>query len=107
MRARNREHFWEAGTDGVRLIAHAARDNHPAIFGNRFANGFKAFFLCTVKKAAGVDQHDICARIIGRQAIAIGAQFGENTFAIDQRFRAAEGDHAHFGRIWDLGKRHD
>jgi hypothetical protein len=90
MRAGDREHFREACADQLGLISHAASDNHAAIFGNRLSNRLKAFFLGTVEESAGIDQYDIGPLIIGRHRIAIGAQFGEDTFAIDERLGAAQ-----------------
>ena len=61
----DREHFGEARADQLRLLAHAAGDDHAAILGNRLADRVEALFLGAVEKAAGVDQHDVRARIIG------------------------------------------
>ena len=90
MRTGDREHIREARTDDVGFITHATCDNHTAVFRNRLTNSLKALFLCGVQKATGVDQHNVGARIIGRQAIAIGAQLCEDPFAIDQRLGTAK-----------------
>ena len=54
--------------------------------------------LARIEEAAGVDQHDVGAGIIGRHRIAVGAQLGQDPLGIDQRLRAAERDHADLGR---------
>ena len=59
------ENLREAGADDIRLIAHTAGNDDPAILGNRFADRREAFFLGAVEKTAGVDQHDIGAGIVG------------------------------------------
>ena len=66
MRAGYGEDFGESCPDDVGFISHATRHNNAAIFSDGFANGFKAFFLCTIQKAAGVNQNNICAGIICR-----------------------------------------
>ena len=62
--------------DNVRFLAHAARHDHAAVLGNRFADGLQALFLGRIEEAAGVDQHDIRAGVIGAHRIAVGAQPG-------------------------------
>ena len=51
--------------DITHQAAHAAGDDHPAIFGNGFTDGFKALFLGAVEKPAGVHENDVRALIIG------------------------------------------
>ncbi len=94
MRAGDRENRGETGADDVGFIAHAAGDDDAAIFGNRFTDGFEAFLFGAVEKAAGVDENDIGPGIIGGHGIAIGAQPGEDAFAVDERLGTAEADHA-------------
>ena len=91
------EHSGEAGADGVGLVAHAAGDDHLAVFGNGLADRFQAFGLGGIQKPAGVDDHHVGAGIIARQRIAIGAQLGEDAFGIDQRLGATQGHHANAG----------
>ncbi len=82
MRAGNREHIGEACTNNIGFLPHAASDDHAAIFGHCFADCLKALFLGTVQEAAGVDQHNVSPCIISRHRIAIGAQLGQDAFAI-------------------------
>ena len=85
--------------DELVLDAQAAGDDDAAVLGHRFADGLEAFLLGAVEEAAGVDEHDIGAGIVGRKAVALGAQLGHDAFAIDQRFGAAEADEANFWRL--------
>ena len=52
----------------------------------------------SIDKAAGIDDHQIGASVGFRRFVAFGAQLGQDLFGIDQRFRAAERDKAHFWR---------
>ena len=101
--AGNGENFGKTSADQLGFIAHATGDDHTAIFGNSLSNRIKAFFFGTIEKAACVDEHDIRAFIIRRHGIAIGPEFGENAFAVDQRLRTAQGDHADLGRCFNFG----
>jgi len=96
MRAGDREDVGETRADDLRLVAHAAGDDDAAILRHRLADRLQAFLLRAVEEAAGVDEHDVGARIIGRQAIAVGTQFGQNPFAVDECLRTAERNHADF-----------
>ena len=58
------EHIGKARPDAVSLMPHAARHDDLAIFGHGLADGFQAFGLGAVEKAAGVDDHHIGAGII-------------------------------------------
>ena len=101
MRARNRQNIGKAGADDIGFVAHAARHDDTAIFRDSLTNGFQAFFLCRIEKTARIDEHDIGTGIIGRQAIAVCTQFGENPFAIDQRLGATKRYHADLGRCFN------
>ncbi len=96
MRAGDREDVGETRPNDLRLVAHAAGDDDAAILRHRLADRLQAFLLRAVEEAAGVDEHYIGARIVGRQAIAVGAQFGQNPFAVDECLRTAERNHADF-----------
>ncbi len=84
--------------DVIRLGAQTAGDDDLAVFLQRLADGIKAFRLGAVQKAAGVDDHRLGARVIGAHRIAIGAQAGQDAFAIDQRLGTARPEHA-----WSAG----
>ena len=94
LRPGDREHVREARADDVGLIAHAAGHDHAAVLGDGLADRLEAFLLGRIEEAAGVDQHDVGAGIVGRHLIAVCAQLGEDAFAVDQRLGAAERNHA-------------
>ena len=96
MGAADREHFRKARADHFGFLAEAARHDHATVFGQGFANRFERFFLRAVEEPARVDQHDIGPGIVGRQAVPVGAQFRQDAFAVDERFGAAERNHADF-----------
>lgn len=51
-----------------------------------------------IDEAAGVHDHQIGAAMAFGQFIALGAQRGDDTLGIDQRFRAAERNEGNAGR---------
>ena len=89
------EHVREALADDVRLIAHAAGDDHAAVLGDGLADRFQALFLGGIEEAAGVDQHDVRARIIGGHLVSVGAQLGDDPLAVDQSLGTAKRHQAH------------
>ena len=103
LRAGHREHLREARADDVGFVAHAAGDNHPAILGNRLADRLEALFLGRIEEAARIDQHDVGPGIVGRHLVPVGAQLGQDTFAVDQRLGAAERNHADARRSGEGG----
>ena len=94
MRAGDREHLRVRGADGVGFLAHTTGDDDTAVLIDRFAYGSKALLLGAVEEAASVDQHHVCASVVGAHRIAVCAQASEDAFGIDQRLGAAERDHA-------------
>ena len=55
-----------------------------------------------VDEAAGVDDHQIGAVVRFCGLVTFSAELGQDLFGIDQRFRAAERNEAHF-RCWRAG----
>ena len=109
----DREDLGEAGADHIGFFPHAAGDDHPAILCNRLADRLEALFLGRIEEAAGVDQDDIGAGIIGRHLIAVGAQLvrmrSESTNALGQPSetmptRGGEGRTVAMGSGADSGK---
>ncbi len=92
LRTGDREHLREAGADDVGFLAHAAGDDDPAVLGDGLADRLEAFLLGGIEEAAGVDQHDVGAGIIGRHVVAVGAQLGHDPLAVDQCLGTAERD---------------
>ena len=74
------EHFGIALLDHFRLGTQTACDDDSAIFGERFADRFKAFIAGRIEKAARVHEHEIRAGIIGRDLIAFSAQPRDDAF---------------------------
>lgn len=103
VRACHRQNVGVVFADVVGFGAKAACDDDLAVFLEGLADGIKGFGLGAVEEAAGVDDDGVRARVIGRDCVAFGAQAGEDAFAIDQRFGAAEGDHADGGLAVTLG----
>ena len=97
LRAGDREDLRKARADDVGLAAHAAGDDDAAVLGNRLADRLEAFLLGAVEEAAGVDQHDVGAGIVGRHVVAVGAQPGHDPLAVDQSLGTAERNQAHAG----------
>ena len=95
VRAGDREHLREARADDLGLLAEAAGDDDAAVLRNGLADRLEALFLGRIEEAAGVDQHHVRARIIGRHVIAFGAQLGHDPLAVDQILGTAERDQAH------------
>ena len=65
------------------------RDDHLAVLGERLADGAERLLDGGVDEAAGVDDDEVGAGVVGRGGIALGAQLRENALRIDERFRAA------------------
>ena len=80
--------------DIIRLGAKAAGDDNLAIFLQRLTDGVQTFGLGTVEEPAGIDDHRIGARVIGRDAVSFGAQPGQDALTVHQRLGAAERHHA-------------
>jgi hypothetical protein len=100
--AGDREYLGEAVADQLGFLAHAAGHDDAAILRDRLADRRQALLLGGVEKAASIDQHHVCARIIGRQRVAVAPELGQDTLGIDQGLRAAERDHADLGRGGEL-----
>ena len=90
MGAGHRQHLGMRLAHHIALGAEAAGYNHLAVFRQRFADRLKRFLHCSVDKTAGIDHHHIRIVIAAHDAIAFGAQLGENPFGINRRLRAAE-----------------
>ena len=103
VRAGDRQHLGMHAGDVLRLGPQTAGHDHPAVFGQRLADRLEAFGLGTVEKPAGVHDHRLGPGIIGRDAIAFGAQPGQDALAVDQRLGTAQRDHAD-GRLAFAGR---
>ena len=81
MRAGDGEHARMAFADAAFLDAEAAGDDDAAVLGHGLADGVEAFLLGAVEEAAGVHDDDVGAAVVGRHAIALGPQLGQDALA--------------------------
>src|SRR5262245_32797079 len=82
VRTGDREHARMALADAALLDTEAAGDDDAAVLGHRLADGIEAFLLGGIEKPAGVHHDDVGAGVVGRHAIALGAQLGEDALGI-------------------------
>ncbi len=94
VRAGDRRDIGKAGADQVGLAAHAAGDDDLAVLRQGLADGVEAFFLGAVEEAAGIDDDDIGAGIVGGRRIAFALQARQDALGIDQGLGTAEGNEA-------------
>ncbi len=94
VRAGDRHNLGMHAGDILRVRTKTAGHDDLAVFLQSLTNRLKTFGLGAIKKPTGVHNHRIGTGIVGRNAIAFGAQPGQDAFAIDQSFGAAERDHA-------------
>ena len=80
------------------LSPQTARHDNFAIPGERLADRPQGFLDRGVDEAAGVDDDQVGARVIGRGGVAFGAQLREDALGVYQCFRTAEGDEPDLGR---------
>src|SRR5438552_17293551 len=86
----------------VALRAETAGDDHAPVFLQRLADRIERLGDGGVDEPARVDHHQIGALIVGRNDVTFRAQLRHDPLRIDERFRAAETDHADAGRA-DIG----
>ena len=82
------------GADLVGIAAHAAGDDHPAVFGKCLADRLERLALGKVEEAAGVDDDSIRTLVIGGKAVSFGRQPAQDAFAVDECLGAAEADNS-------------
>src|SRR3954471_14494784 len=78
--------------DHAFLGAEAAGDDDLAVFGERLADRVERFLDRRVDEAAGVDDDEVGAGVVGRGGVALRAQLREDALGIDQRLRTTERD---------------
>ena len=103
MRAGHRQNAGMRAGDVVGLCPQTAGHDHPAILGQCFANGLKAFRLGRIQKPAGVHDHCIGPCVIRADPVAFGAQPRQNPFAVHQRLGTPQRHHAD-GRLARTGR---
>ncbi|MNM43111.1 hypothetical protein D3C81_539660 [compost metagenome] len=97
LRASDRQHAWVHVTDAAFFDAHAAGDDHLAVFLDRFADHFQRFGLGAVDEAAGVDHHHVGVLVGGYDFIAFHAQLGQDALGVDQGFWATQAYETYLG----------
>gem|GEM_PF-6872657 len=90
LRAGDGQHVRMALTDDVGFCAKAAGYDDLAVLVESKANGIQRFIACGIKKAAGIDDHQIGTVMLAGDFVAFGAKAGDDAFGIDKRLRAAK-----------------
>ena len=73
MRPRHRQDARVSFPDDVFFDAETSGDDDAAIFLHRFADRVQRFRLRRIQKAAGIYYDEVCARVLAREFIALGA----------------------------------
>jgi len=76
-------------SDDVFTHPKAAGDYDLAVFRERFADGIERFRDRRVDEAAGVDDDEVGAGIVGRGGVSLGTQLREDPLGVDERFGTA------------------
>jgi hypothetical protein len=82
------QHFGVSGADGFSVFAptHAARDQHPAVFADRFTNRLEALFFGGIDETAGIDDDHTRVVIVRSDFVAFYSELGQDPFGVDQGF---------------------
>jgi len=78
--------------------AQTASNNHLAILGERLADRAQRFLDRGVDEAAGVDDDEVGAGVVGRDEVALGPQLREDALRVYKCLGTAEGNEADLGR---------
>jgi hypothetical protein len=89
VRAGNREHRWMRLPDDLLLDAQAAGHDDLAVLRQRLADRVERFRDRGVDEAAGVDDDEVGAGVIGRGGVALGAQLREDALGVDESLGTA------------------
>jgi len=90
----------DAGIGGENLLrfgTHAAGDDDFAVLGHGGTDCVERLGLGAIEKAAGIDDDGVGTLMGFGEFIAFGAQLRDDPFAVDERFRASEGNKRDFG----------
>ena len=66
-----------------------ARDNDFSVLGKRLADGVERFGNRGIDEAAGVDDDEVGAGVVGRGGVALGAKLREDALGVDERLGTA------------------
>ena len=95
-------YFEHLGVDLADLVlfgTQAAGDDHLAVLGQGFTDGFQGLLHRAVDEAAGVDHHQLRIVIAGHHVVPFGTQLGQDALGIDQVFGASQ---AHKTNPWGM-----
>ena len=81
---------YEVAAVGILAAAETPADDDATVFLEGFRNRLETFFNRFVHEAAGVDDHEVGVMVAAPDAVAAGAQFGDDPFRVDERLGAAE-----------------
>ena len=76
--------------DQVVLETQTPRDNHLAVLGQRLADRAERLLDRGVDEAAGVDDDEVGAGVVGRGGVTLGPELGEDSFGIYKCLGTAE-----------------
>lgn len=96
MRAGDGEDFRIFFCDFLGRCAHAAGDNHAAVFIHGIADGLERFGFGGIEEAARIHDNEVGALGAVDKFISFRPQLGHDAFRIHQRLRAAERDQPDF-----------
>ena len=82
----------EVAAVGFLAAAEAPADDDAAVFLESFRNRLETFFNRFVHETAGVDDHEVGVVVAAPDAVAAGAQFGDDPFRVDERLGTAKRD---------------
>jgi hypothetical protein len=82
--------------DQIRFDPQAPADDDLAVLRERFADGAQRLLDGGVNEAAGVDDDEVGAGVVGRGGVALGPQLGEDPFRVYKCLGTAEGNEPDF-----------
>jgi hypothetical protein len=72
------------------------RHHDLAVLGERLADGAQRLLDCRVDEAAGVDDDEVGAGVVGRGKVTLGPQLGEDALRVYKCLGTAEGNEPDF-----------
>ena len=96
VRPGDREHRRVRFPDQIGFETQATRDDDLAVLGQRLADGAQRLLDRRVDEAAGVDDDEVGAGVVGRGDVALGPELGEDPFRVYKCLGTAEGNEPDF-----------
>jgi len=85
----NRQDFRVCRLNDSLLRSQTSRHHDLSVFFQSLTNRAERFFDRGVDEAAGVDDDEVGAGVVGRGGVALGAKLREDALGVDERFRTA------------------